>query len=63
MSALPNWRFQKPLLAFGMCGIDFAGPFELKEAGRGKARPKTYFYLLVFSSFGIDRSKVYVCNP
>jgi hypothetical protein len=42
MSALPSWHFQKPLRAFAKCGLDFAGPFELIAAGRGKARPKTY---------------------
>ncbi len=45
MSALPSWRFQKPLRAFAQCGLDFAGPFELKAAGRGKAKPKTYLLL------------------
>jgi hypothetical protein len=30
MSALPSWRFEKPLKAFANCGLDFAGPFELK---------------------------------
>ena len=45
MSALPSWRFQKPLRAFAKCGLDFAGPFELKAIGRGKARPKTYLLL------------------
>ncbi len=45
MSALPSWRFQKPLRAFAKCGLDFAGPFELKAAGRGKAKPKTYLLL------------------
>ncbi len=40
---LPSWRFQKPLRAFAKCGLDFAGPFELKAAGRG--RPKTYLLL------------------
>jgi hypothetical protein len=38
MSALPSWPFQKLLRAFAQCGLDFAGPFELKAAGRGKAR-------------------------
>jgi hypothetical protein len=45
MSVLPSWRFQKPLRVFAKCGLDFAGPFELKVAGRGKARPKTYLLL------------------
>ncbi len=45
MSALPSWHFQKPLKAFAKCGLNFAGPFELKAAGRGKARPKTYLLL------------------
>ncbi len=45
MSALPSWHFQKPLRAFVQYGLDFAGPFELKAAGRGKARPKTYLLL------------------
>ncbi len=45
MSALPSWHFQKPLPAFAQCGLDFAGPFELKAAGRGKARPMTYLLL------------------
>ncbi len=45
MSALPSWCFQKPLRAFAQCGLDFAGPFELKTAGRGKARLKTYLLL------------------
>ncbi len=35
MSALPSWHFQKPLRAFAKCGLYFAGPFELKAAGRG----------------------------
>ncbi len=39
MSALPRCHFQKPLRAFAQCGLDIAGPFELKAAG--KARPKT----------------------
>jgi hypothetical protein len=47
MSALPSWHFQKPLRAFAQCGLDFAGPLELKAAGRGKARPK--MYLLLFT--------------
>jgi hypothetical protein len=42
MSVLPSWCFQKPLRAFAQCGLDFAGPFELRAAGIGKARPKTY---------------------
>jgi hypothetical protein len=45
MSSLPNWHFQKPLLAFAKCGLDFAASFELKAAGRGKARLKTYLLL------------------
>jgi hypothetical protein len=27
------------------CGLDFAGPFKLKAASRGKTRPKTYLFL------------------
>jgi hypothetical protein len=46
MSALPSWRFEKPLKAFANCGLDFAGPFELKAPGRGKAKPKTYLLLI-----------------
>jgi hypothetical protein len=45
MSALPSWHFQKPLQAFAKCGLDFAGSFELKAMGRGKARLKTYLLL------------------
>ena len=45
MSALPSWCFQKPLRAFAQCGLAFAGRFELKAAGRGKARLKTYLLL------------------
>jgi hypothetical protein len=32
-------------LSFAQCGLNFAGPFELKAAGRGKAKPKTYLLL------------------
>jgi hypothetical protein len=46
MSALPSWRFEKPLKAFANCCLDFAGPFDLKTSGRGKARPKTYLLLI-----------------
>jgi hypothetical protein len=46
MSALPNWRFEKLLKAFASCALDFAGPFDLKAPGRGKARPKTYLLLI-----------------
>ncbi len=46
MSALPIWRFEKPLRAFAKCGLDFVGPFELRSRGRGKARPKTYVLLI-----------------
>ncbi len=46
MSALPSWRFEKPLKAFANCGLDFAGPFELKAPGRGKAKPKIYLLLI-----------------
>ncbi len=45
MSVLPSWHFQKPLRVFAKCGLDFAGPFELKAAGRGKGRLKTYLLL------------------
>jgi hypothetical protein len=45
MSALPSSCFQKPLRAFAKCGLDFAGPFELKAPGSGKARPTTYILL------------------
>jgi len=44
-SVLPSWHFQKPLQAFAKCGLDFAGSFELKAMGRGKARLKTYLLL------------------
>jgi hypothetical protein len=44
-SALPSWHFQKPLRVLAKCGLDFAGPFELKAAGSGKVRPKTYLLL------------------
>jgi hypothetical protein len=43
---LPSWRFEKPLKAFANCCLDFAGPFELKAPGRGKAKPKTYLLLI-----------------
>ncbi len=45
MSSLPSLHFQKPLRTFAQYGLDFAGPFELKAAGRGKARPKTNLFL------------------
>jgi hypothetical protein len=47
MSALPSWRFERPLKAFANCGLDFAGPFDLKAQGRGKARPKLTYLLLI----------------
>jgi hypothetical protein len=48
MSALPTWHFQKPLRAFAKCGLDFAGPFELKAEVEVKLDQKlTYFYLIV----------------
>jgi hypothetical protein len=45
MSAQPTWHFEWPLRAFSKCGLDFAGPFELRAGGRGKARSKTYLIL------------------
>ncbi len=47
MADLPSYRFSMPLRAFSKVGIDFAGPFHIKQQGRGKPRLKSY--ILVFS--------------
>jgi len=47
MADLPSYRFSMPLRAFSKVGIDFAGPFHIKQLGRGKPRLKSY--ILVFS--------------
>jgi hypothetical protein len=46
MSAIPSFRFEKPLQAFSKTGLDFAGPFHVK-VGRAKQRLKSY--VLVFT--------------
>ena len=46
MSAIPSFRFEKPLQAFSKTGLDFAGPFHIK-VGRAKQRLKSY--VLVFT--------------
>ena len=46
MSAIPSYRFEKPLQAFSKTGLDFAGPFFVKQ-GRAKQRLKSY--ILVFT--------------
>ena len=46
MAAIPEYRFEKPLHAFSKTGLDFAGPFSIKQ-GRAKQRLKSY--ILVFT--------------
>jgi hypothetical protein len=46
MAALPKYRFGFPLQAFSKTGLDFAGPFMIRQ-GRGKPRLKSY--ILVFT--------------
>ena len=46
MAAIPSYRFEKPLQAFSKTGLDFAGPFFVKQ-GRAKQRLKSY--ILVFT--------------
>ena len=46
MAAIPGYRFEEPLHAFSKTGLDFAGPFSIKQ-GRAKARLKSY--ILVFT--------------
>jgi hypothetical protein len=45
MSSIPEYRFSGPLRAFNVTGLDFAGPFEIKQ-GRGRARVKNYILVL-----------------
>jgi len=46
MADLPKYRFEQPLQAFAKTGLDFAGPFHIKQ-GRAKHRLKSY--ILVFT--------------
>ena len=46
MAAIPGYRFEEPLHAFSKTGLDFAGPFSIKQ-GRAKQRLKSY--ILVFT--------------
>ena len=46
MSSIPDYRFEKPLQAFSKTGLDFAGPFHIKQ---GRARQRLKSYLLVFT--------------
>ena len=45
MAAIPQYRFEHPLQAFSRTGLDFAGPFHIKQ-GRGKLRLKSYILVL-----------------
>ena len=50
MADFPQFRFQTPLRQYSKTGIDFAGPFQLKEKRKGRSvgqRPKKY--ILVFT--------------
>ena len=46
MAAIPSYRFEKPLQAFLKTGLDFAGPFLIKQ---GRARQRLKSYILVFT--------------
>jgi hypothetical protein len=46
MAAIPSYRFEKPLQAFSKTGLDFAGPFFVKQ---GRARQRLKSYILVFT--------------
>ena len=46
MAPVPGYRFKEPLHAFSKTGLDFAGPFSIKQ-GQAKARLKSY--ILVFT--------------
>ena len=44
MGPIPEFRLEKPLQAFSVVSVDFAGPF-LTKRGRGQARNKRYLAL------------------
>ena len=46
MAAIPENRFEKPLQAFSKTGLDFAGPFSIKQ---GRAKQQLKSYILVFT--------------
>jgi hypothetical protein len=42
---IPEFRFERPLKAFAKVGLDFAGPFEIKQT-TGRGRLKAYILVL-----------------
>ena len=46
MAGIPEWRFGFPLQAFSKTGLDFAGPYYIKQSGRGSPRLKSYILVL-----------------
>ena len=50
MGALPDYRYQEPLQVFSRVGIDFAGPFMIKQKRTTRSNPcRPKHYVLVFT--------------
>ena len=59
MAPLPSWRFEKPFRAFSKVGIDFAGPFEIRDGPGGKPVNR---YVLLFTCLQIRALHLEICE-
>ena len=59
MAPLPSWRFEKPFRAFSKVGMDFAGPFEIRDGPGGKPVNR---YVLLFTCLQVRALHLEVCE-
>ena len=59
MAAIPSYRFEKPLQAFSKTGLDFAGPFFVKQ---GRAKEQLKSFILVFTCLQTQAVHLEVTN-